>query len=81
MKTTCYVVTYHDYNSNDSVWVFFNKADAVKEINDDILSVLKLLENGNYDWTKSESYDSHYEVWVKDTNINYEWSIAETTIE
>lgn len=80
MNTLCYVVTHHDYNSNDFTLVFYNKADATKEVHDEILSVLKLLEDGNYDWTKSETSDSHYEVWVKDTNINYEWDITESTI-
>lgn len=81
MNTLCYVVTHHDYNSNDSTLVFYKKTDAVKEVHNDILSVLKLLEDGNYDWTKSETCDSHYEVWVQDTNINYEWDITKTTIE
>lgn len=81
MKTPCYVVTYHDYESNDWAWVYYNKETAKNEVLKDIVSVLRLLEKSGYEWTRSEMLDDRWEVWAKDININYEWSIIETTIE
>lgn len=75
----CYVLTCNCYSGDDSVSVYWNEDDAYKAMIDELGVKIINLENSGYNVAITED-DVSAELFVPDSNIYFDWDIAETTI-
>lgn len=75
----CYVLTCNCYSGDNSVSVYWNEDDAYRAMIDELGIEIINLENSGYDVMVTED-DVSAELFVPNTDIYFDWDIAETTI-
>lgn len=80
MKETCFIVVHRNYADGADAYAFWNEEDARKSVSEDIDVTVKSLKESGYEVKLLERLDE-WEVYVPDTDIYYEWSIGQSTIE
>lgn len=75
----CYVLTCNCYSGDDSVSVYWNENDAYKAMIEELEVEITNLQNSGYKFESAEN-DISAELYVADTDIYFDWNIAETTI-
>ncbi len=75
----CFVVICNSYSGDDSVSVFWNEADAYKCMIEEMETEIANLQNSGYKFVSAEN-DISAELYVPDSDIYFDWNIAETTI-
>lgn len=75
----CYVLTCNCYSGDDSVSVYWNENDAYKAMIDELEVEITNLQNSGYKYFSAEN-DISAELYVPDSDIYFDWNIAETTI-
>lgn len=80
MKAACFIVVHRNYADGADACAFWNEEDARKSISEDIDVTVKRLKESGYEVKLLERLDE-WEVYVPDTDIYYEWSVGQSTIE
>lgn len=75
----CYVLTCNCYSGDNSVSVYWNEEDAYKAMIDELIVETIGLDNDGYNCQSAQN-DISATLYVPDSNIYFDWSIAETTI-
>lgn len=83
MKAACFIVVHRNYADGVDAYAFWNEEDARKSISEDIDVTVKSLKESGYEVKLLERLDEwdEWEVSVPDTDIYYEWSVGQSTIE
>ena len=79
MERKCYVVTCKCYSGEDSVCVFYEESDAIKEMELEIKVEETNLKDQGYGYECKRNEDGA-EIYTQDRDIYFEWTIEESTI-
>lgn len=75
----CFVLICNCYSGDNSVSVFWNETDAYKCMIEELEVEITNLQNSGYKFESAEN-DISAELYVPDSDIYFDWNIAETII-
>ena len=75
----CYVVTCKCYSGENSVCVFYEEKEAIKEMESEIDVEKTNLKDQRYDYNY-ERHEDGAKIYTDDRDIYFEWTIEESTI-
>ena len=75
----CYVLICNCYSGDGGMSVFWNEVDAYKAMIEELEVEIANLQNSGYKFESAEN-DISAELYVPDSDIYFDWNIAETTI-
>lgn len=77
-NTKIHVLIMHDYTGDGGVEAYIDKDRMLKDIEEDIRYVCKILTECGYEWKRLDHYDGkEIEIYVPRTDIYYEWQYCE----
>ena len=77
----CYIVRHKNYEEGESAYAFYKKQDAEIRVNEDAKTVEKDLKEQGYMPDVLEGAYGNITIFVSNSDIYYEWSIAESDIQ
>lgn len=80
MEKKCFVLICTCYSGENNISVFWNESNAYNAMIEELETEITNLQNEGYKFDSSEN-DYSAEVHVPDSDIYYEWSIEESTIQ
>ena len=75
----CYVLTCSCYSGDNSVFVYWDENDAYKAMIEELEVEIANLQISGYNFVSAEN-DINAELYVPNSDIYFDWNIAETTI-
>ncbi len=77
----CYIVLHKNYEEGESAYAFYKKQDAEISVNEDAKTVERDLKEQGYLPVVLAGAYGNITIFVSNSDIYYEWSIAESDIQ
>lgn len=78
---TCYIILHKNYEEGESAYAFYKRQDAERSVREDAKTVEADLKEQGYSPMVLDGTYGNITIFVPDTDIYYEWSIAESDIQ